>query len=88
MAAGANHPDPGMSVNVVAPGEERTQKERASWIDPKRSGKPGRYLSVLNCASEYQLALETCGRECDLVTPRSESSSATGLDVIELPRSA
>ena len=29
-----------------------------------------------------------CGRECDLVSPRSASRSATGLLVIEVPRSA
>ena len=32
--------------------------------------------------------METCGREWDWVMPRSASSSATGLDVIEDPRSA
>lgn len=34
------------------------------------------------------LSAETCGRECVFVTPRSDSSSATDLLVIELPRSA
>ena len=32
--------------------------------------------------------METCGREWDWVMPRSARSSATGLDVIEEPRSA
>ena len=54
----------------------------------KRSGKPGRYLSVLKADSEKGLSLETCGREWVLVTPRSASSNATDLLVIELPRSA
>src|SRR5437879_4875750 len=44
-----------------------------------RSGNSGRYLSVLNCASEYGLSFEQCGREWLLVTSRSASSSATGL---------
>ena len=57
-------------------------------IEANRAGKPGRYFRVLNCASEYGLSLETCGREWDWVIPRSASSSATGLDVMELPRSA
>ena len=63
------------------------QYPRPSWMEPKRSGKPGRYFRVLNCASEYGLSLEVCGRESDLVTPRSASSRATGLLVIEGPRS-
>jgi hypothetical protein len=34
------------------------QKLRASRIEAKRSGKPGRYFSVLKCASEYGLSVE------------------------------
>lgn len=34
------------------------------------------------------MSFDTWGREWDWVTPRSASSSATGLDVIEEPRSA
>jgi len=34
------------------------------------------------------LSLDTWGRECVLPMPRSASSSATGLEVIEVPRSA
>ena len=37
------------------------QNALASWIEPKRSGKSGRYLSVLNCASEngpYRLYMQ------------------------------
>src|SRR5215208_6944831 len=64
------------------------QNARASSIEAKRSGKPGRYFRVLNCASEYGVSLETCGREWDLVTPRSASRKATGLDVIDDPRAA
>jgi hypothetical protein len=54
----------------------------------KRSGKPGRYSSVLKADSEKGLSLETWGREWVLVTPRSARSRATDLLVIELPRSA
>jgi len=32
--------------------------------------------------------LDTCGRECDRATPRSTMRWATGLEVIEVPRSA
>src|SRR5262245_33803222 len=53
-----------------------------SWIEPKRAGNVGRYLSVLNCASENGLSFETYGRACVFVTPRSASKRATGLDVI------
>ena len=45
-------------------------------------------MRVLNCASEYGLSLLTCGREWDWMTPRSASRNATGLEVIEEPRSA
>src|SRR5436190_18369354 len=64
------------------------QKALASSMEAKRSGKPGRYLRVLNCDSEYGLSLETCGREWVLVTPRSASRKATGFEVIDEPRSA
>lgn len=57
-------------------------------MQPKRSGKSGRYLSVLKLDSLKGLSFETWGRECVLVTPRSESSRATDLLLIELPRSA
>lgn len=42
----------------VVPGEERLAEPRAARIEPKGSGKSGRYLSVLNCASENGLS---CG---------------------------
>src|ERR1039458_8601545 len=57
-------------------------------MEPNRSGNSGRYLRVLNWLSEYGLSSETCGRLWVLVTPRSASISATGLEVIEVPRSA
>src|SRR5277367_5101491 len=57
-------------------------------MEVNRAGKPGRYFRVLNCASEYGLSLLTWGREWDWVTPRSASSSATGLEVIEEARAA
>src|SRR5450759_405952 len=64
------------------------KKPRASARQPKRSGKVGLYFRVLNQASEYGLSLETFGRECDLVTSRSDRSAATVLEVIDVPRSA
>src|SRR4030065_2661751 len=64
------------------------QNARASWIEPNRSGNPDVYLRVLNWDSEKGLSLETWGRPWVLVPPRSESSSATFLEVIEEPRSA
>src|SRR5674476_34571 len=65
-----------------------SKKHRASARHPKRSGKVGLYFSVLNQASEYGLSLETFGRECDLVTSRSDRSAVTVLEVIDVPRSA
>jgi hypothetical protein len=43
---------------------------------------------VRNWLSEKGLSLLTCGRLCDLVTPRSASSRATGLATIGEPRPA
>src|SRR5437764_15005963 len=68
--------------------KKRWQKARAPCSEPKRSGNSGRYFKVLNCASEYGLSFEQWGREWLLVTPRSASSRATGLELIEGPRSA
>src|SRR5450830_467292 len=62
--------------------------ERASAREPKRSGNTGANFSVLNHDSEYGLSFETRGREWDRVTSRSESSAATVLDVMDVPRSA
>jgi hypothetical protein len=33
------------------------QNARASWMEPNRAGKPGRYFMVLNWLSEYGLML-------------------------------
>src|SRR5450830_796397 len=63
-------------------------KPLASPSEPKRSGNTGANFSVLNHDSEYGLSFETRGREWDLVTSRSESSAATVLDVMDVPRSA
>src|SRR3982074_1549174 len=64
------------------------QKTWASSLHPNRLGNSGRYFIVRNWDSEYGLSLETCGRECDFVTPRSARNKATGFDVIDDPRSA
>src|SRR6266498_5687946 len=79
---------PEWRCSVLYQRKKSWQKARASSIEAKRSGKPGRYLRVLNCDSEYGLSLETWGREWGLVTPRSASRHATGLEVIDEPRSA
>jgi hypothetical protein len=80
--------DPTVAVFEVVPAEDRWQNARASWMQPNRSGKVGWCLRVLNWLSEYRLSSETCGRAWLLVTPRSASSMATGLELIEAPRSA
>jgi hypothetical protein len=36
----------------VVPGKKAWQYARAASIEPKRAGNPGRYLRVLNCASD------------------------------------
>src|SRR3974390_284331 len=57
-------------------------------MEPNWPGNAGQYLRVLNCASEYGLSLDTCGRECDWSMPSRASRPVTVLEVIEVPRSA
>src|SRR2546429_8555378 len=64
------------------------QNARASSMQPKLGGKSGRYFNVRKCDSEYGLSLLVCGREWVLVTPRSASRNATGLDAMDEPLSA
>ena len=72
----------------VVPGEKDVAVGATSWIEPNRAGKSDRYFSVLNCASENGLSLDTWGRECVLVTPRSASRNATDFEIMAWPRSA
>src|SRR5439155_6911985 len=96
-AYGARYPDIGLFHGTTVPTgspayrdhwKKRRQKARPSSIEPKRSGNAGRYLSVLKCASEYGLSLEQWGRDWLFVTPRSANSRATGLEAMDVPRSA
>ena len=64
------------------------QNSRACASEANDVGKSGRYFRVLNWASENGLSLLTRGREWERVTPRSASSAETGLEVIDVPRSA
>src|SRR5450759_3991836 len=45
----------------------------------KRSGNSGRYFMVRNWLSEYGLSSQTCGRLWVLVTTRSASRKAIGM---------
>jgi len=56
---------------VLYHGKKFSAVHRGMLGRSKASGKSGRYLSVLNWASEYGLSLDTCGREWRFVTPRS-----------------
>src|ERR1022692_1907881 len=85
MAAGGIKPIPPCRCSWLYHWKNCWQCARASSIEPKRSGKSGRYFRVLNCASEYGLSSETCGRLCVLVTCRSTSKAATGLERIRAP---
>src|SRR5438270_5357901 len=86
--AGERRPSPEWRCSSLYQAKNSCEKERASWRDPKRSGKPGRYFRVRKWLSEYGLSSETWGRLWVLVIPRSAIRKATGLDVIEEPRSA
>src|SRR6516165_10190878 len=88
MSAGVCRPSPVCRCWLLYQGKKTWQWARASSIEPNWPGKHGRYLKVLNCDSEKGLSLLTCGREWDWVMPKSASRNATGLEVIEEPRSA
>src|SRR5690625_3168802 len=62
--------------------------DRASVKEAKRSGNTGAYFMDLNNECDYGWSLLTGCLECDRVTSRSESTVATVLEVIEVPRSA
>jgi hypothetical protein len=51
-------------------------------------GKIRSVLQRLEWDSEKGLSFDVFGREWLFVTPRAVSRSATGLDIIEVPRSA
>src|SRR5439155_11840816 len=52
---------------------------RASWIAPKRSGKSGRYLRVLNCASEKGLWWRSGSSAIRLSPPQIRASGFPAL---------
>src|SRR6266540_4339396 len=79
---------PECRCSVLYQVKKRWQNARASAMEPKVSGKSGRYFSVRKWDSLYGLSLLVCGREWVLVTPRSASRNATGLDAMEDPLSA
>src|SRR5437773_6258647 len=86
--AGVSNPMPPCRCAVLYQVKNGWQKARAASRQPNQSGKSGRYFSVLNCASENGLSLETWGRLCVFVIPRSASRNATGFEVMAEPRSA
>src|SRR5437868_14926224 len=81
---GVSMPMPLWQCSRLYHSKKARQWVRASSIDPKRSGKSGRYFIVLNWASENGLSSETLGREWLLVTPRSAKSKASDFDVIDV----
>ena len=85
---GDQQPDARMMVGGVVPAEELLA-EGAGVLDRTESvGEGGAVLEGLELALAVGLSLLMCGRECDLVTPRSARSWATCLEAIEGPRSA
>jgi hypothetical protein len=80
--------DPAVVVLVVIPAEEALAEgagvvDRAEPVGERRVVFEGLELSL-----GVGVVVGDMGRECDLVTPRSASNMATGLEVIEVPRSA
>ncbi len=84
----AHEADPGVAALMVVPVDDLTAEGVRLIQRVETSGEPGPVLRVLNCASENGLSLDTWGRECVLVTPRSASRNATDFETIAWPRSA
>jgi hypothetical protein len=85
---GGVEPERGVPVLVVVGVEERGA-EHAGVVDrPEPLGERRAVLERLELGLGIGLSSETWGREWLLVTPRSASNSATGLEVMEVPRSA
>jgi hypothetical protein len=78
QVAGGHQGEAEVAMLGVYQGKKRRQNASASSKEPKRAGKWGQYLSVLNCASENGLSSETCGRECDGSTPRIARATGVG----------
>src|SRR5450830_737551 len=79
--------DSSVAVFVVVPGEELLAVSASVLDRAEAIGEVG-YFRVLNCASEYGLSSDTCGRLWVLATSRSMRSAATGFDRMLEPRSA
>ena len=77
-----------VAMFVVIPGEEGLAVPAGGLDGVEATGEVGPVLQGLELGFADGLSSDTCGRLCDWVTPRSASSNATGLAVIEEPRSA
>jgi hypothetical protein len=85
---GGQQADAGVPVLGVVPAEE-VPAEGPGLLDRGEAVREvGPVLEGLELGLGERLSFETCGREWVLVTPRSASRKATGLEVIEDPRSA
>jgi hypothetical protein len=80
--------EPAVAVLVVVPAEEVLAVRPGSFDGDEAAGEAGPVFQGLGLGLGVRIALLTCGQEWDWVTPRSASSSATGVDVIEEPRPA
>ena len=83
------HAERGVVVLVIAPVEEVLAVYTRILCRAEALGKVGPVLQRLELRLALNgLSLDTCGRECVLVTPRSAKRNATGFEVIDAPRSA
>ena len=85
---GHEQADVAVMVLGVVPRKESLAEGACVLDRTEASGNSGRYFKVLTWLSENGLSSETWSRLWVLVTPRSANSKATGLDLIEAPRSA
>ena len=80
--------NPGMPMFVVVPLHKICQEDASICQAAEALRERRSVLQGLKPGFAVGLSLETFGRECDLVTSRSDSNAATVLEVIDVPRSA
>lgn len=86
---GGVQPYAGVAVGVVVVIEEHHAERSGVFDAAEPAGERGAVLEGLELGFAVGgLSLETCGRLWLRATPRSTSSWATGLEVIDVPRSA
>jgi hypothetical protein len=85
---GGSRPMPEWRCCSLYQAKNSCEKDRASWRDPKRSGKPGRYFQGRELTLRIRVVIGDMRAAVCFGDAQSAGRKATGLEVIEDPRSA